>query len=189
MQRMMRGKNGKNDFLIKKAAVVRMQRAFRGKMGRQQYRLLNNERYKERGEKFLWALERLQARYRGRKMRRNMFDYFLQVAAVVRVQKHWRGFHCRSEMHTAVERWCSAIAIQSAARFFLFRRRARLSIQRREYLAQMEKEEQERKYYNQIVTIQKTFRGNKGRATAEDKWRSVFNGRILISYSGILISY
>ena len=56
MQRMMRGKAQKNDFLIKNAAVLRIQRNYRGKLGRAQYQVLNGQRYKERGEKFLWAV-------------------------------------------------------------------------------------------------------------------------------------
>lgn len=173
MQRMLRGKAQKNDFLIKKAAVLRIQRNYRGKIGRAQYQVLNTQRYKERGEKFLWAVERLQACFRGKRMRRNMNDYFLQVASVVRIQRTWRGWKCRHDMHTAVDRWCSAMAIQSAVRFFLFRRRARLSIHRREFLAKKEKEEAEALYLRQIVTIQSRFRGNKGRVIAEEKWRAL----------------
>ena len=37
------------------------------------------DRYKARGEQFLWAVERLQARFRGKKMRKSMMSYFLQV--------------------------------------------------------------------------------------------------------------
>ena len=173
MQRMMRGKAQKNEFLIKKAAVLRIQRNYRGKLGRAQYQVLNGQRYKERGEKFLWAVERLQACFRGKRMRRNMHDYFLQVASAVRVQRTWRGWQCRHAMHSAVERWCSALAIQSAVRFFLFRRRARLSIRRREILAQRQREETERLHRHRIVTIQSRFRGNKGRLLAEEKWRAL----------------
>ena len=173
MQRMTRGKMQKNEFLIKKAAVLRIQRNYRGKLGRAQYQVLNNQRYKERGEKFLWAVERLQACFRGKRMRRNMHGYFLQVASVVRIQRTWRGFKCRHDMFTAVERWCASMAIQSATRFFLFRRRARLSIHRREFLAKKAKDDAEALYFHQIVTIQSRFRGNKGRKIAEAKWRAL----------------
>ena len=83
LQKMFRGNAARREFLLKQSAAMRMQRVYRGRNGRIYFKQLEHTAVVEKGKVFLWAVERLQARYRGRRTRAQMHDFFLRVCAHV----------------------------------------------------------------------------------------------------------
>jgi hypothetical protein len=173
VQRMMRGKSAKRDYLIKRAAVCRMQRVWRGRQGRLYATEKDQERVVAQGQVFLWAVERLQARFRGRRTRAHMSAYFLQVAATVRVQRHWRGHAARQRIAHSVDRWCAACEIQHHTRIFLLRRRCAASVVQRQFVKYRSIHEAAAENRRMITCIQSVWRGKMGRREAASKWREL----------------
>jgi hypothetical protein len=170
IQRMIRGKKNRTDFDRKRLAVMQMQRVWRGSQARTYYLDQRQGKRRADGQRFLWAVNQLQARFRARKMRRAMLQFFLSTGAACHIQRRWRGELARGRLAQCVNEWCACMVLQRGLRNWIAERQEAAGLIQTKFLAMQSVKAAVQAHARKIVLCQARWRGKVGRREAGGKW-------------------